>query len=167
MLQCIFLKRKLYDYVDNSLSEIDRIKVEKHLERCPHCQQRLNQIKAILECAGSKNIPSPNNEFWHNFKAGLDRRLNEALAGPVTFTQKPKFYLRPAFASAAIGVFFLAIGISLYKFPRPNHMQLAQDDRQLVEEAATIEELTETSELNHDEDAYLEEIDLLMQLEQA
>lgn len=167
MLKCILMKRKLYDYADDGLSEATKLKVKNHLDACHNCRERLSQIKAILDFSGQKNIPQPKEEFWHNFKVGLDRKLNDTLVGPLTLKPLPRFYLKPALAYAAFLVFFLAVAASLYKFPHPASLQLAQNDDELAEEAIVLDELGEAAELNHDEDAYLEEIDLLLALEQA
>lgn len=163
MLECFLLKRKLYDCLDNSLSEIDRLRIKKHLDVCPHCQKRLTQLKVILDYASSKHIPSPNNEFWYTFKAGLDRRLNTLISETGTVTQKPKAYLKPAFASAVLCVFFLAIGISLFKFSHPTGMPLGQEAG-LIEEFAVLDELSEVADLNQEDD-YFEEMDLFIQLD--
>lgn len=167
MLKCIVMKRKLYDYLEDSLSEIDNFKVKKHLDTCRSCRERVAQIKTIIDLAGQKNIPQPKEEFWHNFRIELDRRLNDALLSPLTLKSLPRFYRRPALAYAALLVFFLAIAASLYKFPHPAPLQLAQNDDALIEEAIALDELDEAPELNHDEDVYLEEIDLFLALEQA
>jgi hypothetical protein len=161
------IKRKLYDYLDDSLSEIAKSKVKNHLDACHNCRERLRQIKAILDFAGQKNIPQLKEEFWHNFKIDLDRKLNDTLVGPLTLKPLPRFYLKPALAYAALLVFFLSIAASLYKFPYPASLRLAQNDDQLTEEAIALDELDGDSGLNHDEDAYLEEIDLFLALEQA
>lgn len=186
MLKCILMKRKLYDYADDGLSETAKLKVKNHLDACHNCRERLSRIKAILDFSGQKNIPQPKEEFWHNFKIDLDRKLNDRLVGPLTplettgqpqkikrfltgLTLKParRFYLKPAFAYAALLVFFLAIASSLSKFPHLALLQLAQNDDELAEEAIALDELGEAAELNYDEDAYLEEVDLFLALEQA
>ena len=167
MLKCILMKRKLYDYADDGLPETAKLKVKNHLDACHNCRERLSQIKAILDFSGPKNIPQPKEEFWHNFKIDLDRKLNDTLVGPFTFKPLPRFWLKPALAYAVLSVFFLAIAASLYKFPHPAALRLAQNDDELIEEAIALDELGEALELDHDEDAYLEEVDLFLALEQA
>ncbi|OGX25009.1 MAG: hypothetical protein A3J51_02415 [Omnitrophica WOR_2 bacterium RIFCSPHIGHO2_02_FULL_45_21] len=167
MLKCILIKRKLYDYLDDSLSETAKLKVKNHLDACHNCREQLSQIKTILDLAGQKNIPQPKGEFWHNFKIDLDRKLNDRLVGPLSLKPLPRFSLKPALAYAVLSVFFLAIAASLYKFPHPAALRLAQNDDELIEEAIALDELGEALELDHDEDAYLEEVDLFLALEQA
>ena len=162
MLECFLLKRKLYDCLDNSLSEKDRMRIKKHLDVCPHCQERLTQLKVILDYASSKHIPSPNNQFWYTFNAGLARRLDAIVSESGTMTQRSAVYRKPALVSAVLCVFFLAIGISLFKFQHLTEMPLKQEAA-LTKEFAAFDELSEVPELNHEDD-YLEEMDLLMQL---
>lgn len=166
MLKCIYLRRKLYDYATSSLSEIEQLKLKKHLDGCQSCRARLGQIETILDTTAAKDIPESNMEFWHNFKIDLDRKLNEVLVSQLTLKPVRKFYLKPAFAYIAMVVFILAIVTSIYKFPRLLFLQLAQNDDELVEKVINLDELTETYEFNHDEDAYLDEIDLLFEIEQ-
>lgn len=171
MLKCIRFKRKLYDYLEDSLSQADRLKVKGHLDACPGCREKAAQIKAILECASAKNIPQPDKEFWQDFKVELDKKLNDELVGHLTLKPRPVFLLRPAFAYAAVLIFFLITIGSLYKFRFPAPLQFAQNDDELIdeltEEAVTLEELGESAVLDQDEDAYLEEIDFLLEIEQA
>jgi hypothetical protein len=161
------MKRTLYDCLENGLSEIERIKVEKHLGVCTGCQERLSQIKAILDSAGAKNIPAPKEEFWRSFKIGLDEKLNEALVEPFALKPIRKFYLKPAFAYAVFLIFFLAVVSALHKFPSSARLQFAQSDEELVVEVVELDELEPALELNGDEDVYLEEIDLFITLARA
>lgn len=167
MLKCLMMKRKLYDYLDDSLTQADKLKVQKHLEGCPGCRERLSRLKAVLNRAHSQNVPNPGEEFWHDFKTGLDKKLNDKLVSPLALRPRPAFSLKPAFACAAVAIFFIAVFGSLYKSNLPTPLRLAQNDDELVEETIELDELEGQATLNHNEDAYLEEIDLLFEIEQA
>lgn len=163
------MKRKLYDYLDDSLTQADKLKAQRHLEGCPGCRERLNQLKAVLNRAHSKNVPDPGEEFWHDFKTGLDKKLNDKLVSPLELRRRPRLALslKPAFAYAAVAIFFIAVFGSLHKSNLPVAFRLAQNDDELVEETIELDELEGQAALNHSEDAYLEEIDLLFEIEQA
>lgn len=161
------MKRKLYDYIDDSLVQADKLKVQKHLEACPGCRERLDQIKIILNRAHSKNTPLADKEFWHDFKTGLDKKLNDKLVGSLALRRRPVFSLKPAFAYIAVAIFFIAVFGSLYKFNLSAPLRLAQSEDELVDETIDLDELEGQAALNHNEDAYLEEIDLLFEIEQA
>jgi predicted anti-sigma-YlaC factor YlaD len=156
MIRCIFIKKKLYDYLDDSLSELDKDKVKRHLERCFSCRKRLEQIDTLLALAKQKNIPQPSDEFWHNFQIGLDRK----------FRIRPSLSLRlkPVFAYASLLVAILTLGVFLNFYTSPT--LLSKTDLALVNEISMLEELTQETYLNHSEEAYIEEIEILSALDQ-
>lgn len=165
MLKCIFIKRRLYDYLDNSLSEIERMKVEAHLGRCNKCGQSLKQLKIILDAASRKKAPQPNDEFWHDFKIDLGRKLNEKLVPDFSLKQSLGYRLRPAFSFALILIFILAVGNYFLKNPHPASLRLAQDD-DLVEEADALDAIDEVSEFDYQDEPY-EELNLLYKLDEV
>lgn len=170
MLKCLFMKRKLYDYLEDSLSGIDKIKVKRHLDSCSRCNQSLSQMKNIIALASEEKSCKPNAEFWHNFQVELDRKLNEKLVPPLKTQTALTYRLRPLFAYAAILLFILATGSFFYK--KPHHLafrQIARDE-ELADEWEALEEVTE-SELSQDkdiyeDDPYLEELRFLSQLDE-
>lgn len=163
MFKCMFIRRKLYDYLDGSLSEMDKIAVGEHLDVCDNCRVRFGQMKNIVELAGQKSKPEPDEKFWHNFRIGLDRKLNEALIPPVKTERRMSFGLKPAFAYVAMLVVVLSIGAYLYKFPYRTQVRATQEE-ELVKEALLLDDLGGSFRLNGEEDAYLEEIDLVYQI---
>ncbi len=167
MLRCLFLRRKLYDYIDNSLSEIDRIRVNRHINLCDKCKERLNKIRTILDLAVQRKSPRPTDEFWYNFKIDLDRRLNEKLATPIILKQRLTYRLKPALAYTLILIFILTIGIYFHKEHRPlKHLAQAEYDT-LVDEIILLEEVSEAVDLDDYEDSYIEEIELVYQLDSS
>lgn len=156
MLKCLFIRRKLYDYLENSLSDIDRIKVKKHLDVCNNCQDGLSQLKSIIVLAAEKKAPQPDNEFWHNFRIDLDRKLNERFVPPINIERKLRYHLRPVFAYAGALVFILVIGIGSYVYKRPYTalIRIAQEE-DLVEEILTLDDL-KGGDLGLNDDANLE-----------
>jgi anti-sigma factor RsiW len=40
------------DYLDGSLAERDRARLERHLDDCPHCTEYLAQLRATIEALG-------------------------------------------------------------------------------------------------------------------
>jgi anti-sigma factor RsiW len=160
MIRCIFIKKKLYDYLDDSLSELDKDKVKRHLERCFSCRKRLEQIDTLLALAKQKNIPQPSDEFWHNFQIGLDRKLNKRLAPEFRIRPSLSLRLKPVFAYASLLVAILTLGVFLNFYTSPT--LLSKTDLALVNEISMLEELTQETYLNHSEEAYIEEIEILL-----
>lgn len=162
MFSCIFIKRKLYAYLDNALSEIEKIKVKKHLDICLSCQEKLSQMADIIDLAKNRKIPQPSEDFWHNFKIELDRKLNTRLVPEFSFQRNLNYHLRPVFVYASVLVFILAM--SLYLYYKPTY--LTRSDLDLINEVNLLEEVTSDASLNHSEDMYIEELNLLYQLNQ-
>jgi len=150
------MKRKLYDYLNGTLSGLDKILVKKHLDACAGCRKKFEGIEHVIRLAEQKKTVEPGAEFWHDFKVGLDQRLNDELVSPLRLKGGTRTYLKPAFAYVFALVFILTIGVSFY---RP-HFSAARLDQDLVNKIATLDELGEISVLDHDEDAFLEEISL-------
>jgi anti-sigma factor RsiW len=40
------------DYLEGALSELDRARLEAHLDACPHCTEYLAQIRATIAALG-------------------------------------------------------------------------------------------------------------------
>lgn len=165
MLKCLLLRRKFYDYLDNNLSELNKIKLKRHLEVCNNCSQKLSQLKSILDLAAKKEPPKPNQEFWHNFKIDLDRKLNQRLIPPLVFERRLTYRLRPVLTYALALVLILVIGSYFYK-NYSSFISLAQEDEALVDDIFLLDEIGEAPNLNRDEDAYINEINLFFQLDQ-
>lgn len=147
MLKCIFIKRKLYDYFSNSLSEIDKIKVKDHLELCNNCKEALSQIENIIGLTVQKETPRPNDEFWHNFEVGLNERLGKPIPATVSVKRRLSYHLKPAFAYVAVIIFMLVIGGYFYKDRHPPLVHTGQD-KYLVDEILALEDVGEEIDLD-------------------
>jgi len=165
MLKCLFMKRKLYDYLDNGLSDVDRIKVENHINICAGCRERLGEIRDIIELAAQRRVPEPSEEFWHNFKTDLDRRLSQRLVSPFDSKRKSSYFLKPVLAYALAVLFFVAIGSLFYKNYFSVRLSMIHDDA-LVNEVVALEELGQSPVSSRDKDAYMDDINLFYQFDQ-
>ena len=162
MWKCIFMKRKLYDYLENSLSEIDGMEVKEHLAICPTCQRCLSQMRSLIDLAKNKMTLQPSEDFWHNFRIELDRELNARLVPEFSFKTKLGHRLKPVLLYASVLIIILTT--SLYFYNR--YQSLNSPDIALVNDISLLEEVTSETSLNHNEDAYIEELDLLYELNQ-
>lgn len=157
MLGCILRRRKLYEYLDNSLSEIERLKVGKHLNNCPPCRKKLNQMQSLIDLVKNKKTPEPSEDFWHKFRVELDANLNSRLVAPFNFKPQLNWRLRPALAISLASVIILT-GIYLFSHGRP--LLLADADADLVEEIDLLEELSPDSSFTLNEDIELDKLSL-------
>jgi anti-sigma factor RsiW len=51
-MSCGELVALITDYLEGSLSFEDRLRFEAHLERCPHCDTYLDQMRATIAAVG-------------------------------------------------------------------------------------------------------------------
>ena len=162
MISCIFIRKKLYDYLDNSLSEVDRDKIEKHLQLCSVCQKRLDQMNKVIELARTKKSPQLSEDFWHNFQIELDRKLNKRLVPELRFKTHLSYRLKPAlvYASTLVVILFIGLYIHLYS----TSAIFTKSDLALINEISLLEEVTSEIYLNGTEQTLTEEIEFLYQL---
>jgi anti-sigma factor RsiW len=138
MIRCLFIRGKLYEYIDKSLSEEDHVRVANHLETCVSCRTRVAQIGRVLSVAAQNTAPVPSEDFWNNFRAELDDKLNQKL---VPSCPARAIRVRSALALATACLLIIAFSISLKTATR-SPVRLAQSDKELIEELSSIEELS-------------------------
>lgn len=156
MFKCMFIKRKLYDYLEGGLREKERSRVKEHLDACNLCRRRFNQTAKLIEAAADKTLPSLSPRFWHDFRVELDEKLNRRLVTPFKFEPLVARSLKPALVLALILMFIL--GGSLYKHYSKSYFY-ADADAQLIDDATLLDEVDPESGLNSDEDVYLHYLD--------
>ncbi len=152
MFKCMFIKRKLYDYLEGDLRENERSQVKQHLDACSFCRARFNQAAELIKAAADKTIPSLSQRFWDDFRVGLDDRLNRRLVSPFKFKPVRAWNLKPVLALALILMFISAGGI--YKHYSKSYFY-ADADAQLIDEAVLLAELDPGSGLDIDDDGML------------
>jgi len=163
MFKCFMIEKKLYEYMDNTQSPEERLKVEKHLGKCADCRIKFDQMAQVIDAAKSKAAPSPSKEFWHSFKAELDQKLNARLVPPLKPQPSWRHTLKPAFAVLSVVIVVSGLYFSFYGL-RPNYLD--KEDLSLIEELIILDEVSSQPYLNHNEDAYIEEFYLQQQLTQ-
>lgn len=101
----------LYYYSDNS--EAERSRVESHLQSCSPCREFLNDLRQLLPTmAKPSELPQ---SFWDNYYRETVQKL--AQLEERKFRWRNVFapmrgWMLPAFGTAAVAVFALALGIS-------------------------------------------------------
>jgi len=115
-MNCKEIEEFLQAYHDGELSAKEREAVERHLEKCPKCQAKLAELKALDELiidGEAEKVPDPGTHYWHSFTHRVTRRI-VAHHEPIIRPRRPRpleFRLIP-YLSAAVAV-FLAIVISI------------------------------------------------------
>lgn len=85
-----------------------------HLERCPDCRARWEELRATFELASSVEVPEPSPLFWDRLSARVREAIDTEgerahLIGAIAW------WRRPAVALAAAVVAFLAAGGALWR----------------------------------------------------
>lgn len=127
----------LYYYGDSSATE--RSRVESHLERCSPCHEFLDDLRKLLPTMAKPSELPPS--FWDNYYretveklAGLEERKLwwRNLFAPM------RAWMLPAFGTAAVAVFALALGASkgnwLFSLSQPSEkipQEILADTNQL------------------------------------
>lgn len=115
----------LYEYLNNSLSKKERMRVEEHLAGCQRCDRELNELKTTIERVKAIS-ESPSDarpqEYWNNFATVIDNRITQEQQRPVHSTPslvewlKIQWVFRPKFATVlGSGLAIAIIAIILWK----------------------------------------------------
>lgn len=71
-MNCIEVRSRLSDYIDNDLPADERKEVEQHLEECPGCRVELNSLRLLQsEVASLPKEISPARDLW----SGIEDRV--------------------------------------------------------------------------------------------
>lgn len=102
MDRCRVLK-ELSSYIDNQLSEKDKLRVQEHIQSCKICSQELSQLKLISEKLKTWQVPSLGPEFESSLTNEIVRE--ELERGEVKMKKKTLTILIPSGVLAGILVF--------------------------------------------------------------
>lgn len=160
MIKCLFIRRKLYDYLENSLSKNDSDKVKRHLESCVSCRRQSEGITRIIEVTERKKAPQVSEESWKDFKAGLYTKLAQRLIPSVEVKPRVNYLLRPAWALSTILV--LVLTVSFYFRFKPLYVKTS--DAAIVNEAILLEEVSPDIRFGSGDNGSLEELNIFYQL---
>ncbi len=149
---CLFLP-KISSYIDNELSERERLEVETHLDGCRECRKELEKMKAVDELISAL----PEIEPRHGFDSEFARKLEDLETPERTFQAFFKSQWRYALASAA--ALLIGIGCILYNYmpskaPSVYEMQLAANlellqDLEIIENLDLLEHMDELQVLGN------------------
>ena len=168
MFRCLFIRRKLCDFVTAELTPKQKESIERHLEACSGCRRKTEELRKLFDLAATGvKLPQPNEAFWEKFQAelnqSLDRKLDTESAPAVEPLRHMRrhYLLRPALAYASVSLIMMVTVFSLYRYYQPKIA--AYQDEQIVEEILFLEELNGTNgtAIFPLGDAYIQEMDIL------
>ncbi|MEA3500132.1 MAG: zf-HC2 domain-containing protein [Candidatus Marinimicrobia bacterium] len=115
-MKCYSFENIISDYLDNSISHSMKIEAEKHLNECPNCRAKLNDMEQILESLHS--LP----------KLKTSANFNEKLMEKIEYHKSKKKFIFKQFVykysqplSTAVAVIILLFGVYyIYNSVSPN-----------------------------------------------
>lgn len=108
-MRCFQSARMLSLYLDDELSPKEKRSIEEHLQKCSHCQQLLNDLRAIQEETHSLERFTPPESLWEVIQLRLELRKSEQRRGyqwilPLATYLKRRWVWRGALITGAIMV---------------------------------------------------------------
>ena len=173
MLDCFLSKRKMFDYIDGTLTPRKAEKLKIHLQHCLRCRKAFSGMEAVVKIASEKKPPSFSEDFWKQFdrdlNAKLDAKLWQKLSPRKKIVLAPFFILpRPALVAVSLSIIVLVIGLHLlYPTPYIRQARMPQDqESSLVNDADLLDEISQENGIaaGTDED-YTAEIETLYLLD--
>lgn len=151
---CGEIRTKLIDYVEDDLSQEDKLSVELHVAQCYACREELDELGRLLEvCGAALQHPSPSDRF-KELKLRLESgepQYDPVLPRPGS--RRSSAWHKLAVAAVVIVVLaaapFLVKGVIRLFSPVDNSATLAGDGtdvgplRYLLERAHFLEQSTE------------------------
>lgn len=76
MFRCYFIRRKLSEYDEGTLSPKAKGKVDAHLRHCARCMGELYTLRKTEQLVVElKNGPEPPEQYWHQVWQKIKARL--------------------------------------------------------------------------------------------
>jgi len=99
------VKDQLSLYIDNALSQAERIIIEQHMRECAECREELALLKQTTNMVSQLSAPSLDPDFDQQVKAKIfDWEMKKEAT-----TMKPRWQILPVPATAIAGVLVLLL----------------------------------------------------------
>ncbi len=117
-MQCKNVEKLLLDYIADRLDDDQRVLIEKHLESCPSCREKLREETRISTFLGTAKKSDEDEDFHRMFMAKLEEEMKrDKKKTPVSFSNLP-LLSRGLIVLGFLG-FFAVIGIVVFKLQTP------------------------------------------------
>jgi predicted anti-sigma-YlaC factor YlaD len=68
-------KPLLMGYLDGELTELESLRMERHLENCPDCRGELEDFRRLKEATLQMKVFLPEDKYWEEYWAHIYNRL--------------------------------------------------------------------------------------------
>lgn len=103
------IERELSVYMDNQLSQGQKLKVDEHLKKCESCRLELERLRALSEKLKDWHLPDVGSGFAASVSNAIVRK--ELERGQIKMKKKTLAILIPSGALAGILVMVLSLGL--------------------------------------------------------
>ena len=100
---------RLSEYVDDELTPEERADLEAHMVSCPECAATLDELRAVVERAGSLMPRPPAADLWPGIEPRLDRSATVVPFQPRTAAKRFSFSM-PQLVAAGLALMVMSGG---------------------------------------------------------
>lgn len=79
-MPCDEYKRLLMAYIDEEISDGDRLRLEEHLRGCAECRAELDGFRHLKEVTDDMKFNFPEERLWATYWSGVYNRLERGVA---------------------------------------------------------------------------------------
>lgn len=97
---------RLIDYLDDEVTEDERIRIEEHLAECPSCTARVESLRRAFGAVSVDRAPEPEPAYWAYFAEKVKSR---AAARAESRKKRFRLVLIPGIATAAACVLIIML----------------------------------------------------------
>lgn len=74
-MSCDTFKPLLMGYLDDELTELEAVRVERHLQGCGHCSRELQEFRKLKEVTHDMRVIVPEDKYWDQYWSNVYNRL--------------------------------------------------------------------------------------------
>jgi predicted anti-sigma-YlaC factor YlaD len=143
-MNCKNIKKNLVSFLENELTEEQRVEIENHIKICPDCSRLLEEFSQLWGVVQRREKIQPSPYFWTR----MMQRIGEYEEGRKAAFGRLGGLVRWTRLAIAIAVLVICVlaGYSLGNFPRSVNSQTAY---QVDERTIALEQLFDSHYLNH------------------
>lgn len=105
-MKCRKVKKRLVDYIENELKDLEKKAIDDHLKICNKCSAELNGLKETIGLTKRVKVPRLSERFWVNFLPHVRERIEAREERRFSFKLVPVFAVSLSILFV-IGIFYL------------------------------------------------------------
>jgi hypothetical protein len=154
-MTCEKTQTQLNDYVDGTLTVLQREVISKHCEKCKTCAESLEKLRAQIAALRSLPVPPASESFYQNVVANAVERAQQDQSARVKHASFYKFATAAMISALVVWLGFIAVPQTedreLYLVEVDNEVrtiQVAIESEQTLDSVSMHVELSDNLELS-------------------